>query len=133
MGSKNIVAVLSFILGGAVGIGGYALYRGDLQWQPETASAPATEKPAQTAKAPAPKPPAPKPAVKEELPDLPISLNYYENRKGRGYIVQIHNESQKHLAVLVEFENPTLDQERSGALNLAPGEVQEVGAAQGWT
>jgi hypothetical protein len=64
---------------------------------------------------------------------LPISLTFHENRKGRGYIVQVHNTSQKHLAVLVELENPTLDQDVSAPVQLAPGELREIGQAQGWT
>jgi hypothetical protein len=76
------------------------------------------------------KTPEPAPA---SLPEIPISLNYVEARSGRGYVVQFHNQSQKHLAVLVELENKTLNQKKSGPLQLAPGQMVEIGGTTEWT
>jgi hypothetical protein len=130
MTSRISLAIVCLVAGVVLGVLGYAGYRGDIQW---------TDSEAKTAAEPTPRPVAapaysgkastPKAAA---LPELPISLNHYENRLGRGYVVQIHNQSQKHMAVIIELENPTLEQERSGSLQLAPGEVKEIGAAQGW-
>ena len=121
---------LSLAVGIAVGIVGYAGYRGDIRWQsPADTAEEAKEAPAPVAAAP---PRQATPTKTKALPKLPISLSHYENRQGRGYIVQIHNESQKHMAVLIELENPTLEQEQNAAVQLAPGEVREIGQAQGW-
>jgi hypothetical protein len=68
-----------------------------------------------------------------QLPEIPISLNHVEARSGRGYVVQFHNQSQKHLAVLVELENKTLSQHKSGPLQLAPGQMVELGGTPEWT
>jgi len=70
---------------------------------------------------------------KSPLPEIPISLNYVDRGSGNGYTVQFHNQSQKHLAVLVELENKTFGQRQSLPLQLAPGQMAEIGAAQGWT
>jgi hypothetical protein len=110
---KSALLLLAGIVLGAVG---YATYRGDFGWERPSVS---LEESAERSD--------------EALPELPISLAYRENRSGRGYIVQVHNTSQKHLAVLVELDNPTLDQQSSVPLQLAPGEIQEIGEAQGWT
>src|SRR5262245_14287015 len=110
-------SVLLLLAGLLVGAAGYAAYRGDLNWQ-----RPATE-PAAGVSAPGP----------ASLPELPISLSYHENPKGRGYVVQVHNTSQKHLAVLVDLRNTTFNQELTAPVQLAPGELREIGEAQGWT
>jgi hypothetical protein len=70
---------------------------------------------------------------KPTLPEIPVVLSYPNNPKGRGYIVQLHNTSQKHMVFAVELGNATLGQKHSGPLELAPGEMREIGAAQGWT
>lgn len=119
-----------FLLAGILlGVAGYAAYRGDFPSQrpaPQVAAEQVAEQPKE--KLPAVSAPAPAP-----LPQLPISLTFHENRKGRGYIVQVHNTSQKHLAVLVELKNLTLNQEITAPVQLAPGELREIGQAQGWT
>jgi hypothetical protein len=35
--------------------------------------------------------------------------------------------------VLVDLKNPTLEQEVTELLQLGPGELREIGEAQGWT
>lgn len=131
MTSRFGSVALALISGIALGIVGYAAYRGDLRWTPP-AEAELAAREAQPEVAAAP-PKQAAPAKPSPLPKLPVSLNHYENRRGRGYIVQIHNQSQKHLAVLIELENPTLEQEQNAAVQLAPGEIREIGEAQGWT
>lgn len=66
------------------------------------------------------------------LPEIPVSIGYVEAKSGRGYLVQIHNQSQKHLAVLVEIENKTMNEKRSGPLQLAPGQLVELGGTPDW-
>lgn len=129
MASRIALAGIFLVMGVLVGAGGYAAYRGDLgsgraveEVPGAQAAQPLPESPSEEAR-----------AEPEELPKLPISSNYYENRRGRGYVVQVHNQFQKHLAVLVELENPTLEQEHEGSLQLGPGEMREIGEAQGWT
>ena len=75
------------------------------------------------------------PAVdaKPVLPEIPISVSCVEARSDRGYVVQFHNQSQKHLAVLLELENKTFDQRKSGPLQLAPGQMVEIGGTPEWT
>jgi hypothetical protein len=69
----------------------------------------------------------------ESLHEIPISLNYVEARTGRGYVVQFHNQSQKHLAVMVELKNKTVNQRKSGPLQFAPGQLVEIGGTPDWT
>jgi hypothetical protein len=117
-------SALLLLAGIVVGVAGYAAYRGDFASQgiaPQLAAEKPSEKPTPAVSAPAP------------LPELPVSLTFQENRTGRGYVVQVHNTSQKHLAVLIELKNPTFEQETTASLQLGPGELREIGEAQGWT
>lgn len=103
-----------------IGATGYAAYRGDLGWQRQ-GSRPAAEKR---------EPRDNVTALGSLLPEQPVSLTYRESRQGRGYIAQIHNTSPKPLAILVELKSPR--QIRAAQLELAPGELREIGQAQGW-
>jgi hypothetical protein len=121
-------SALLLLTGILLGVTGYAAYRGDLGWlRPD--SQPAAEKPDEQLKAM----PSASRSFPSQLPDLPISLAFHENRSGRGYIVQVHNTSQRHLAVLVELRNATLNEYRAAPLELDPGELREIGQAQGWS
>jgi hypothetical protein len=117
-------SALWLLAGVLLGFAGHAAYRGDLPWQrpaPQVTAELAVEQP------------KPQPApVEVLLPELPISLSFHEGAKGRRYIVQFRNTSQKHRAVLVELKNPTLDNYRVAPVQLAPGELREIGEAQGW-
>ena len=121
-------SALLFLIGILLGVTGYAAYRGDLGWL-RPGSQPAAEKPDEQLKAA----PSASRSFPSQLPDLPISLAFHENRSGCGYIVQVHNTSQMHLAVLVELKNTRLNQIRAAPLELAPGELREIGQAEGWT
>lgn len=121
-GMRSALCLLAGVL---LGVAGHAVHRGDLPWQrpaPQVTAEPAVEEPQAQ--------PAPAEAL---LPELPISLSFHEDAKGRGYIVQFHNTSQKHRAVLVELKNPTLDSYRAAPVQLAAGELREIGEAQDWT
>lgn len=118
-------SALCLLAGVLLGGAGHAAYRGDLPWQgaaPRVTAEPAVEE----SKAQ----PAPADVL---LPELPISLSFQEDAKGRGYIVQFHNTSQKDRTVLVELKNPTLNNYRAAPVQLAPGELREISEAQGWT
>jgi hypothetical protein len=67
------------------------------------------------------------------LPEIPIALNFYEVRSGRGYSVQFQNRSQQSLVVDIKLENDAREESREGRLEFGPGEAKEIGFAQGWT
>jgi hypothetical protein len=116
-------SALWLLAGALLGVGGHAAYRGGLPWPASQVTAePADDQPNAQ--------PAPAAAL---LPEPPISLSFHEGAQERGYVVQFHNTSQKPLAVLVELKNPTLDHYRAASVELAPGELREIGEAQGWT
>jgi hypothetical protein len=116
---------LWLLAGVLLGVAGHAAYRGDLPWQrhapPQVTAEPAPEQPKAQ--------PAPAAAL---LPESPISLAIRENAKGHGSIVQFHNTSPKQRAVLVELKNPRRNNYRAAPVQLAPGELREIGEAQGW-
>ena len=129
--TSRIRVVLALVVGIAIGAGGYALISQRSQVHPiDSANAPATQPEASVQPSVASEAPDSKTAP---LPEIPISLNYVEAPSGNGYVVQFHNQSQKHLAVLVELENTTLDQRRSGPLQLAPGQLVSIGGTRDWT
>jgi hypothetical protein len=118
-------SALWLLAGALLGVAGHAAFRGDLPWQHPAPQAPAEPGVGQPEAQPAP--------VAALLPELPVSLSFHESAKGRGYIVQFHNTSQKSRTVLVELKNPTLDYYRAAPVQLAPGELREIGEAQDWT
>ena len=112
------------LAGVLLGVAGHSAYRGDLPWQrpaPQVTAEPAAEQPKAQ--------PVPAAAL---LPELPIDLAIRENAMGRGSIVQFHNTSQTRRAVLVELKNPRRNHYRAAPVQLAPGELREIGEAQGW-
>jgi hypothetical protein len=114
--TNRVALVLAFAIGVAAGAAGYAFI---VRPTPvETAGHVVTTPAAST--------------TAEPLPEIPVSLGYVEARSGRGYLVQVHNQSQKHLAVLVEIENKTMSQKRSFPLELAPGQLVELGGTPEW-
>ena len=119
-------SALLAIAGIVIGAAGYAAYRGDLGWQRQ-GSRHAADHAAEKQE-----PRENVTALGSLLPEQPLSLTYRENPHGRGYIAEIHNTSPKQLAVLVELKNPALRQVRAARLELAPGELREIGQAQGW-
>jgi hypothetical protein len=68
----------------------------------------------------------------EAKPELPIEINYRRALMGPGLVVSFKNASNRHLAVVATFYNPTLKKEDSYRLDLAPQIPQEVGHAEGW-
>lgn len=68
----------------------------------------------------------------EAKPELPIEMNYRGALMGIGLVVSFKNASDRHLAVVATFYNPTLKKEESYRLDLAPQITQEVGYAEGW-
>jgi hypothetical protein len=66
------------------------------------------------------------------LPEMPIAVTYREALLGNGLASAFQNNSNRHLAVLVSFENPSMSQRKSFRLDLAPGEAKEIGHMEGW-
>jgi len=67
------------------------------------------------------------------LREIPIALNFYELRAGRGYSVQFQNRSDSVLDVEIKLENEAREERREGRVQFGPGEAKEIGFAQGWT
>lgn len=130
--ANRVQLVVAIALGIAMGAAGYGLLVTPRPAEPvdSVSAAPARPETAQPSVAASEARGASKP--EPALPEIPVSLGYVEARSGRGYLVQVHNQSQKHLAVLVEIENKTMKQKRSGPLQLAPGQLVELGDTPEW-
>lgn len=68
----------------------------------------------------------------EARPELPIEIHYREALLGPGLVAIFKNTSDRHLAVVATFYNPTLQKEGNYRLDLAPQVTQEVGHSEGW-
>lgn len=68
----------------------------------------------------------------EARPELPIEIHYREALLGPGLVGMFKNTSDRHLAVVTTFYNPTLKKEENYRLDLAPGITKEVGHSEGW-
>ena len=66
------------------------------------------------------------------LPEMPIQVTYREALMGSGLVSSFKNTSNRHLSVLVALENPSMNQSKSIRLDLAPGQVTEIGHMEGW-
>lgn len=66
-------------------------------------------------------------------PEMPISISVRQAIIGAGLVAQITNHSDKFLAVVATFENPTMNQKKSFRLDLSPKSGKEVGHLEGWT
>lgn len=70
--------------------------------------------------------------LSEQKPDLPIVVKYRESMLGKGYVVQFHNKSEKHLKLKVKFSNSTTGQIKEDVIDLKPKNFDEIGWAEGW-
>ncbi len=68
----------------------------------------------------------------KSLPEMPILIKYREALMGAGLVGSFQNTSNRHLSVLVALENPSMNQAKNFRLDLAPGEVKEIGHLEGW-
>jgi hypothetical protein len=68
----------------------------------------------------------------EARPEMPIELTYREAMLGPGLVVIFKNISDRHLSVVANFKNPTLNMSEAFRLDLSPNQIKEVGHAEGW-
>ncbi len=65
-------------------------------------------------------------------PELPVTVTYRPSALGKGYVINLHNTSNKFLTVIVTIHNPTLQTGKAGHEDLRPFHGLEIGWAQGW-
>ena len=65
-------------------------------------------------------------------PEMPVSVSYRTALLDSSLVAQFHNNSDRHLTVVVKFENRTLNQQKDGYIGLAPRETKEIGWVEGW-
>ena len=65
-------------------------------------------------------------------PKMPVQITFRQAALGQGYVLQLKNESTRHLAVAVVLENKTLNERQEGYLEIAPAGQTEHGWLQGW-
>ena len=63
---------------------------------------------------------------------MPVSVTYRKAMLDNSLVAQFNNNSDRYLTVVLKFENKTLNQEKSGFIELAPRETKEIGWAEGW-
>jgi len=67
------------------------------------------------------------------LPVMPVVVGYRPALLGAGLVAQIKNVSGRHLSLLTTLKNPTTGQQKVVRIDVAPGQVQEIGHLEGWT
>ncbi len=65
-------------------------------------------------------------------PAMPVSVTSREATLDKSLVAQFRNNSNRHLTVLVRFENKTLGQVKDGYIEIAPLETKEIGWMEGW-
>jgi len=63
---------------------------------------------------------------------LPVQVQYRPAVLGPGLVLLVTNESDRHLSLLAKLTNPTVKQERSYRLDVAPHATVDVGHREGW-
>lgn len=68
----------------------------------------------------------------KNLPEMPLEVKYREALLGSGLVASFKNTANRFLAVGVSLNNPSMHQQKSFRVDLAPGEVKEIGHMEGW-
>ena len=63
---------------------------------------------------------------------MPISVSYRAAQFDNSLVARFHNNSDRHLSIVMKFENRTLNQQKSGYIDIAPQQTIEIGWAEGW-
>jgi hypothetical protein len=66
------------------------------------------------------------------LPAMPVSIAYRKAVMGPGLVVIFKNQTQRSLSLSATFTNPTLHQQQTFRVDLAPMGSREVGHLEGW-
>jgi hypothetical protein len=78
--------------------------------------------------------------AKEELlaeqravkPDMPIRVSIREALMGSGLVAQFANNSNRYIAVVATFTNPTTNQYVTTRIDISPNKTKEIGHLEGW-
>ncbi len=78
--------------------------------------------------------------AKEELlaeqraakPDMPVSVSIREALMGNGLVAQFTNNSNRYIAVVATFTNPTTNQSVTARIDISPNDTKEIGHLEGW-
>ena len=65
-------------------------------------------------------------------PEMPISISIRKAFTGDGLVAQFNNHSDRYLSAIVQFQNPTTNQQLKYRLDLNPNEIKEIGHLEGW-
>lgn len=65
-------------------------------------------------------------------PVMPVKITYRKAILASGLVARFEDTSNEELSVIATFRNPSLNQEKSFRLDLAPGTPKEFGHLQGW-
>lgn len=65
-------------------------------------------------------------------PDMPVSVSFRPALLDNSLVARFRNKSDRHLTVVVKFENRTLNQQMSSYIVLGPRETKEIGWLEGW-
>ena len=65
-------------------------------------------------------------------PEVPVTVTFRTSPFSNGLVAQFHNNSNRHLAVVLDFQNKTLHQEKNGYIEIEPSATKEIGWLEGW-
>ena len=65
-------------------------------------------------------------------PPLPIEIIWRKAVLGPSLVARVSNTSNRNLSLVGTFRNPTLRNERSFRIDVAPGSTRELGHLEGW-
>ena len=65
-------------------------------------------------------------------PDIPISVSIREALMGSGLVAQLTNNSDRYIAVVATFTNPTTNQSVTTRIDISPNDTKEIGHLEGW-
>ena len=66
-------------------------------------------------------------------PPMPVQMSFRPAAlSSQGYVLQLKNQSTRHLAVMVLLQNKTVNQQMTGYLTIQPTGLTEFGWLEGW-
>lgn len=63
--------------------------------------------------------------------ELPFDVTYRAAEFGPGLVLQVKNNSSRHLTIRLRHWNPTLNQDHQTSFDIGPGQLRELGWAEG--
>lgn len=71
-------------------------------------------------------------ALRAAKPDMPIRVSTREALTGAGLVAQFMNNSNRYIAVVATFTNPTTNQSVTTRIDISPNDTKEIGHLEGW-